>query len=60
MHDFSFVEAANGNAVFQCKICSHILQFNLPNVGTPSAVDNLNGTWSTPPNPDQWTAPCTS
>ena len=60
-HEFQFVDVQGVDAMFVCTTCGYEIGFNLPTVAgaTTVAVDNGNGTFSTPENPDQWSAPCT-
>lgn len=60
MHQFSFsrIDDDGLNAVFTCSACGIDLGFNLPGVGEPAAIAVGDGTYETPPNPDQWAVPC--
>lgn len=58
MHKFVFNRTDKLNAIFVCAICEVEIGFNLPGVGEPTAVDLGDGTYATPPKPDQWADPC--
>lgn len=61
-HTYVFDRVEGNDAVFLCVTCGGRLNFNLPTPSDPEiatvAVDNGDGTYSTPDNPDQWVSPC--
>jgi len=62
-HTYVFDRVSGIDAVFVCSTCGGELGFNLPSpddkLTATVAIDNGDGTYSTPENPDQWSSPCT-
>jgi hypothetical protein len=58
-HNFQFSGTNATDALFTCATCGAVIGFNLPGIGEPAAIDNGDGTYSTPENPEQWSGPCT-
>ena len=59
MHTLQYVGKSDTDATFECTTCATTINFNLPGVGDPCAIDLQDGTYAPPDNPDQWMSPCT-